>query len=82
MSEAELVVLTRPERIYLGVDVGRRHHVASAVSRSTLEEGDARWPMSQPQSQVDTPIQHADVAVELFEGLAGREAGGPDAQLR
>jgi transposase len=43
MSEAELVVLTRPERIYLGVDVGRRHHVVSAVARSTFEEGGVRW---------------------------------------
>lgn len=43
MSEGDLVVLTRPERVYLGVDVGRRHHVVSAITRSSFEAGDMRW---------------------------------------
>lgn len=52
MSEAELVVLTRPERVYLGVDVGRRHHVVSAIARSQFEAGDVRW-QSAPTLKVE-----------------------------
>ncbi len=52
MSEAELVVLTRPERVYLGVDVGRRHHVVSAIARSQFETGDVRW-QSAPTLKVE-----------------------------
>jgi transposase len=49
---AELVVLSRPERYYLGVDVGRRHHVVSAIARSVFETGDARW-QSAPTMKVE-----------------------------
>lgn len=38
-----LTVLERPERYYLGVDVGRRTHTVSAVARSTFETGGTRW---------------------------------------
>ena len=39
----ELSVLSRPERFYVGVDVGRRHHVVTIVSRSTFDAGNKSW---------------------------------------
>jgi transposase len=48
----ELQVLSRPERFYLGVDIGRRTHTVCVIARSTFEAGDARW-QSAPTLKVD-----------------------------
>lgn len=49
---ADVRVLSRPERFYLGVDVGRRTHTVCAIARSVFEAGDARW-QSAPTLKVD-----------------------------
>jgi len=48
----DLRVLERPERFYLGLDVGRRQHTVCAIARSTFEAGDARW-QAAPTLKVD-----------------------------
>jgi len=39
----ELAMLSRPQRFYLGVDVGRRHHVVTIISRATFDAGNKSW---------------------------------------
>jgi transposase len=80
---SELVVLHRPERHYLGVDIGRRHHVVSAIARSVFDRGDARW-QSAPTMKVEVNRagfdRIADLVVKLCadggEVVAGLEPTG------
>jgi len=80
---SELVVLHRPERHYLGVDIGRRHHVVSAIARSVFDCGDARW-QSAPTMKVEVNRagfdRIADLVVKLCadggEVVAGLEPTG------
>ena len=60
---SELIVLHRSERHYLGVDIGRRHHVVSAIARTTFDLGDARWQSA--------PTMKVEVNRAGFERIAG-----------